>query len=73
MPGEFAPPRGRSAISLRCIGHARPGIRARLLIKNPSAAALTLSWIQLLRRRVSVLRDTPQCGATRAATRRLTH
>src|SRR3546814_13795139 len=45
-------PSGRSAISLRCIGHARPGIRARKLIENSPAAAITLSWIQLLRRRV---------------------
>src|SRR3546814_6723325 len=43
---------GGSAISLRCIGHARPGIRARKLIENSPAAAITLSWIQLLRRRV---------------------
>lgn len=45
-------PSGRSAFSLRCIGHARPGIRARMLIKTSPAAAITPSWIQLLRRRV---------------------
>lgn len=46
-------PSGRSVFSLRRIGHARPGIRARKLIKNtPAAVIVVLSWIQLLRRRV---------------------
>jgi hypothetical protein len=61
-------PSGRSATSLRFIGHARPGIRARMLIRNLPAAAITSSWNQLLRRReYPLFRGTSQRGASPAA------
>ncbi len=67
-------PSGRSAISLRIIGHARPGIRARMLIKSSPAAAITLSWIQLLRRReVPCLPGYAATEGNLCCTRRLTH
>src|SRR3546814_4804946 len=56
-PDQCFAPLGEVGDLAAPIGHARPGIRARRLIRNTPAAAITLSWIQLqlLRRRVSAL------------------
>src|SRR3546814_11545749 len=46
-PDQCFAPLGEVGDLAAPIGHARPGIRARRLIRNTPAAAITLSWIQL--------------------------
>lgn len=62
-------PSGRSAFSQRLIGHARPGIRARKLMKSPSAAANRVELDPALEASgpCSLFRGTSQRGVTFSA------